>query len=941
MKVSAFLRTKPIVYEYECTVWVRYGIRNSCDSMQSWSAGINYRLQYMSEGKVAVMTFCLDKFNALSNNERGDNGTDRLVSVQSCLNRKPEFLKRSKEILRRNRAQTIACIDRKPAFLERSKEKLRQHRAQTVACLDRKPEFLKRSREILRRKHAYVAACLDRKPEFLKRSKEILRRNRANIIAELYSGHGKLSHDDSSKSNVRECTLHNGLARQKDAYTVEILGETTLSYTDNNFDANTECRRELISSTGSYITIYENLREETSPKILNRNDDNVNSSGVSLKCKVESESDLNNLNSSDRIKFSSCSLNIQDEEQSLCTSLKKDIQYGEEQSYDNTAEENCKHGQVQSHNPEKLDIATGVDEFYSEKSETWTTALDTSNEKAARHLLKLGVLPQSDEVAKAYKTFGKTEIFLEICQNICSYLEEKSKDIVNVWSAYRKEGDEETDVVFVVCTRSKSIEVDFEGFSIYQRAISEYSSESRKVLAEELNTKFDKTLLNKLKLSTQAHAKTLMENHSNISMISPSIFKSKRFGQARHELIVTNKPCIVLYVHIKGLIPIKEEPFPSEIDGFPTDVREAGFTLFNGGPNEFHENLKMGCAVHANVTNTEGDIMGGTLGGFVHHPEFGNCCLTCAHVVSKPDDMINLRDNNGGKAVIGTDCNYLVYQPVSHGSRHFGRLVSVVYKEGGEGKSGVDAALIQITKRFPRSGDFPDADNYREAGFDQNRPMIFNTGMTRNLSDDDISTEVVKFGAITGVTRGVVRMNGSIIRRTNMCGYSEFGYLLHNQVEILSVGGNPFALSGDSGALVFAKDRSNELVAVGMVEGGMSDGRIMITPICEILTELISPSELQTKRSPSDEHPPFYLKLQPPTDSLEDSGFDMAVDVSNENTIPKQQLEHPELASAVQTLQTEMGQVKHEMAAFRNSTTEMINGLSQKLDLLLLSKPPC
>ncbi|XP_053405403.1 uncharacterized protein LOC128558950 [Mercenaria mercenaria] len=538
----------------------------------------------------------------------------------------------------------------------------------------------------------------------------------------------------------------------------------------------------------------------------------------------------------------------------------------------------------------------------------------------------------------AYKTFGKTEIFFEICQNICSYLEQKSKDIVNVWAAYRKEGDEETDVVFVVCTRNKSVEVDFEGFSVYQRAISEYSSESREVLAEELNKKFDKPLLDMLRLCIQARAKELLVNHSSISMISPSIIKSKRFGQNAHELIVTKKPCIALYVHIKGLIPIKEKAFPTEIDGFQTDVREAGFTPFTGGPNEFHEHLKMGCAVHANVTNSEGDIMGGTLGGFINHPRYGKCCLTCAHVVTKPNDMINLRDNNGGKAVIGTDRNYLVYQPVCTGSRPFGRLVCVVYKEGGEGKSGIDAALIKITDRLPKTGDFPDTDNYIEAGFDQSRPMIFNSGITRDLSDDDISTEVVKFGAITGVTRGLVRMNGSIIRRTNMCGYSEFGYLLHNQVEILSVGSKPFALSGDSGALVFAKDRSNELVAVGMVEGGMSDGRIMITPMCQILAELIPPSEVQTKVSLSEEHPSFYLKLQPSTDSIEDCGVDMAVDdtLSNENTIPTQH----QLVSDFQILHTEVSQMKNEITSLRNNTNEMFSGLSQKIDLLLQSRQP-
>lgn len=186
------------------------------------------------------------------------------------------------------------------------------------------------------------------------------------------------------------------------------------------------------------------------------------------------------------------------------------------------------------------------------------------------------------------------------------------------------------------------------------------------------------------------NTESLMKKHSNITMISESWIRSVGFGTDK--AVLHEQPCIVLYTHIKGLIPLSEEPFPTELNGFPVDVREAVFRPL-GGPNEYHDHIKMGCAIR------NGDILGqcsiGTIGGFIQHPSYGLCCTTSAHVLL--GDLNTIHEHHVGfrKLVFG-EHNFPVYQPTCVGARPFGNLVEAIYYEGNLYEAGVDVALIRI-----------------------------------------------------------------------------------------------------------------------------------------------------------------------------------------------------------------------------------------------------
>jgi hypothetical protein len=163
--------------------------------------------------------------------------------------------------------------------------------------------------------------------------------------------------------------------------------------------------------------------------------------------------------------------------------------------------------------------------------------------------------------------------------------------------------------------------------------------------------------------------------------------------------------CIALYVHIKGYIPVGEKHFPAEIGGFPVVVREGIFTLCRGS-KEYHENVKMGCEISAE--------MSGTLGAFIEFKDDNHLYgLTCAHVVFGRENFENLLQNGVFKDVID------VWQPAAHNAncQPLGKTVLEVYKSGGNGIAGMEFALIKIHhNRRPTEGTFPDDSDYLSAG---------------------------------------------------------------------------------------------------------------------------------------------------------------------------------------------------------------------------------
>ncbi|XP_045187834.2 uncharacterized protein LOC123545572 [Mercenaria mercenaria] len=328
----------------------------------------------------------------------------------------------------------------------------------------------------------------------------------------------------------------------------------------------------------------------------------------------------------------------------------------------------------------------------------------------------------------------------------------------------------------------------------------------------------------------------LMQNHAYISVISASSVISKGYGTSNHCIIA--KPCIVLSVLAKHYIPINEEPFPTELHGIPVDVRECEFELCGRSAKTFHDKVKMGCKISSTFLPQKH----GTLGGFVEHPEYGLCGITCAHVVLSDDLKFELKAKANVKENEMSCCE--IFQPFNDPQKQnvIGKQVEVTYKEGGNGTAGVDLALFKLHQRQPTDRTFPDCKSASTIKYESGNVW----GQSGIPSDQ---RKVLKYGFVTGFTYGNIQFENAVVREMDFHskievnkGAEKYTTTLYKQYHIKSDDKKlKFSELGDSGALVFMKeglDEESELRCIGMVVGVFSDDTCAVTPVTAILKEL-------------------------------------------------------------------------------------------------------
>jgi hypothetical protein len=346
-------------------------------------------------------------------------------------------------------------------------------------------------------------------------------------------------------------------------------------------------------------------------------------------------------------------------------------------------------------------------------SETWQNCFRNSKnfEKHAKMLLLRGLLPDDTLLQSICKRYGrKSEIIRYITNAICQNIKEQSNNIVQVWPAFRYGNDlknSENHIIFVIIMETHT---DIKTrYQIYERNINKILPVSEKEnYCIRDNEKLSDVKINDITLCLKSNASKLMETHKNLTCVTISRVKSS--GHGRENRIV-KLLCIVLYVQVKGFIPIDEDPFEQFIDGYPVDVREGVFTLC-GSPTDLHHNVRMGCALDSGFGTNQG-----TIGPFFRYQtDPYTYLLTSAHVLLDPEQMKKLIvDKEVHYGMFGTD----TYQPpesisVEHNSRHhLGKLEFAVYRKGGQYKPGMEVALVRINKnRIPIDGKFPSKCKY-------------------------------------------------------------------------------------------------------------------------------------------------------------------------------------------------------------------------------------
>ncbi|XP_060560066.1 uncharacterized protein LOC132720096 [Ruditapes philippinarum] len=458
-----------------------------------------------------------------------------------------------------------------------------------------------------------------------------------------------------------------------------------------------------------------------------------------------------------------------------------------------------------------------------------------------RELIESGKLPSQkilDEMCKVYER--KSQEIAITCKAIVEHIKSKHAGIVHVWAAYTIQNPHK--IIFVVIVKDKSENDDrteplsldkLITYSFVNQYVGEFSSEGSEVIKKHTSASegFDEESYQKLQSCISKHSEDLMKKHKYLSIISACSNRSKGFDES-WELVP--EKCIVLYVQKKSYIPIDEEPFKTNYDDIPVDVREGAFIPYGHTAGEKLDPVRMGCQIG-------GDSFSGTLGCFIDHPQYGVCGLTCAHVLLHSLKLKRLKSLGMVKWPLhGMSTN--VYQPADNQSV-LGNVVQLICKKGTGNTCGMDVALFRITDRQPKTANFPDAtaisgSSFQTINYDSWR--MCDTGML-NLTQD----RVVKFGSTTELRDGKIIFDAMGVKELESCPlFSGCATItLFNQIEVKDhTHGLPFADRGDSGALVFVVDDNNsQHTCIGIVEGGTTYGTVVVTPIVPILEELNVP----------------------------------------------------------------------------------------------------
>lgn len=125
-----------------------------------------------------------------------------------------------------------------------------------------------------------------------------------------------------------------------------------------------------------------------------------------------------------------------------------------------------------------------------------------------------------------------------------------------------------------------------------------------------------------------------------------------------------------------------------------------------------------------------------------------------------------------------------------------------------------------------------------------NNPPHFSTGkIMPQMDEPSIGHMVVKCGSVTGLTHGLLALDGGIFRLENgelrlpgllgqLC---QKRIIMYRQYLVESINNLQFFNLGDSGSLVFMHDDDKSLKCIGMAVGMTTHGGCIVTPIEAIL----------------------------------------------------------------------------------------------------------
>ncbi|KAL3889013.1 hypothetical protein ACJMK2_001372 [Sinanodonta woodiana] len=484
-------------------------------------------------------------------------------------------------------------------------------------------------------------------------------------------------------------------------------------------------------------------------------------------------------------------------------------------------------------------------------------------------------------LSRASKRSSKESMTIILHFIVQQFTERFSEKHIRIWAGEEVIGPENVQTV-LVCFYFGSCDISMESFydlKVIYRDYNTTDGKSALARAHELDIKSDLTpeycdLVNE---AITIHGEGLFAKHSNLEAISSSGIISS------HSRGFVQEPCVILYCRVKGILPFGEMPFPKRLKvneevSIAVDVREGYFSFHadsqnNGQENTFNheskmlkEPLRMGCSI-----GPAGRCESGTVGPFVKINTDRIGFLTCAHVVFCDSELLYLANITQTdpivKEIVQPPDGDFAASHYQYNHRLCGKVYSAMFRgdwsPSPADKFGIDAAVIEITSRFPNAGEFVQIEETQleDAGFSLDQPPKFDTGeIMPHPINQKIQRVVIKIGSETGLTRGLLRLTKGMVRYSISTGtlkrdkdrIEEIKITMHGLMEISSASRNKtaFCTYGDSGSGVFLvddDDTKNKLICVGLSFGVLSDGTGLAMPIDKILTALCRDDDLQIK----------------------------------------------------------------------------------------------
>ncbi|WAR15830.1 hypothetical protein MAR_030424, partial [Mya arenaria] len=382
-------------------------------------------------------------------------------------------------------------------------------------------------------------------------------------------------------------------------------------------------------------------------------------------------------------------------------------------------------------------------------------------------------------------------------QEICVDIKSFGPNILDVYAAYKYPKSEPHAVTFIVTVKNDDVNLEnFAQYNIVKRTLHCYSNEGRDVIYSECNkqNRLNASDEYRLKASIEINETLLMQRHRYLSMVSGSAVRSKCY-KGNH--VIEPTICLVLYVDVKGYVPIDETPFRDNYDGIAIDVREGGCWRLNSPIN-------IGEGIRRHTFDKEGSI-----GGFVEVPSLGLCGITSAHVLLNDQEYMQCKLEKGFTAT-GLQNEFRIH---SSCNEDIGRLISAMYEEGNDREAGFEVAIFNIERRFLFEGIGTSFQGHNFEGDTEEYSFEYGQILEKRHFYPDV--KCCKYGRESKFTMG------KIVSASDGMGYFSFRektfdeippIVLRKQYEVESFSNEkPFATFGDSGALVFCWRYPEEL----------------------------------------------------------------------------------------------------------------------------------